>query len=345
MANFLFALTFAVYIALVLFSMQKPPGGDYGVGHAWVHFFLTLAFLLTSLLTLISMASNGAFSWLPVQGMAQKLLLGTGWVVFVASTVSIVGMRWGLSGAPFWIRWLIQIRADIWWPLIMFVPVFLLINSGLGAYSSSGALQTFLKIAFGLNLIFCLSILWKLSARQSRVTGGNAIEYYRKTPNEEEQGRMHFIQDTIAKAMWMACHTPSSVLREQAFVQVTSVDNWEQGMMRVLESGQDYWEVYPFAETYYIDFPANFGVAMEKSIRRLAGQIREQDQSMSFQNSLEKDGLNICKLVSGLDHRDFLGQTDVRLAMRELHDALEAAPTDKLEKERKAVQQWVLSNP
>lgn len=345
MSYFLFALTFVAYIALVIFGMKKPPGGDYGVGHAFMLIFLAIALIIASLSTIISMNLNGCFSFLQVQGMNKKLVLALIWIVFCISTLAITNMRWNLNGAPVWMKWLVQVRADIWWPLLLLIPGFILINTGFGNLSNATNVLMLFKGAVWLNIIFCLSFLWVLNKPQGRTKGEFAEDYYRNSLNEYEIRRMEVIQDSAAKTLWLASHSASSILSQDAFVKSTSSANWKEDLMRVLKSDNDYWEAYTFAATYSIYLPQGFELELEQCIRRLASQIRQNDYSASFKNSLDKDGLNIMKLVHGLEQKFLFADVDFRNAMKELEEALVSLNAGILDAERDLVKQWNLNNP
>lgn len=345
MSYFLFALTSVAYIALVIFGMKKPPGGDYGVGHAFMLIFLAMALIIASLSTIISMNLNGCFSFIQLEGINKKFVLGLIWIVFCISTLAITNMRWNLNGAPVWMKWLVQVRADIWWPLLLLIPGFILINYGNDFVRNSTNILIFFKGSVLLNILFCMSFLWLLYKPQSRTGDDFANEYYRKSLNENEMRRMEVIQDTVAKTMWLASHSASSTLSQDAFVKSTSAANWKEELLRVLRSDSDYWEAFTFAASYSIDLPKEFEVELEKSIRRLAKHIREGNNSPSFQNSLVIDKLNLEKLVFGLEQKFLFANVDYRAAMKELQEALTLPEMAVLGNEQLLVKQWIADNP
>ncbi|GEM_PF-2129151 len=344
-ANIALLLTFAVYVALISFSKIKPPGGDYAVGYAWSFLFLGLALFVTSLLATIAIGWNNGFAWAPGQGIGQKLLIGTGWLTFCAATLACASYRGGLPDEfPFWMRWIFQNNGIIWWPLLTLVPVLLLANPNLAPALSPAKLQLFMKIAFSLNLVFCLALFWMYKRVQARQLA-ERIEVDDQYPDWDERNRVACIADSTAQELWFAGHSEKTGVRRNAFVKVTSGAEWHADLTRVLSAEQDYWEVYPFAALYSIDFPAGFEEALEQSIRRLAGQIQEKNTGQSFQISKEKDGLNICKLVEALDKWFFDAQPDFRPAMRELRAALAEASPEFFQKEREAVEAWLQAHP
>lgn len=345
MSYLFFALTFMAYVSLVVFGMKKPPGGDYGVGHSFMLIFLALALIITSLVTIISMNLNACFSFLQVQGMNKKLVLAIIWIVFCISTLALTNMRWNLNGAPFWMKWLVQIRADIWWPLLLLIPGFILINTGFDFIRNSSNVQLIFKGAVWLNIIFSLSFLWLLYKPQSRVSGVSAEEYYRTSLSQDEIRRLNSIQDSSAQTLWLANHSASSILSRDAFVKSTSSANWKEDLLHILKSDIDYWEAYGFAATYSIDLPKDFELELEQTIRRLAKHIREENKNPSFKNSLVEDKLNIKKLVGGLDQKFLFAQVDFRTAMKELQKALEELTPGVLDNELTLVKQWNLNNP
>ena len=344
-ANIALVLTFVVYLALIQFSKIKPPSGDYGVGYSWYFIFLGLTLFGTSLLATIAIGSNGGFSWAPGQGIGGKLLIGTGWVVFCLATMTCASYRMGLPNEfPFWLRWIFQCYGVVWWPLLSLVPAVLLANPGLVPSVSPGKVQLFMNVAFCLNAAFCLSLYWGYKQAQARQLA-DRIDYDDQRPDWEEQNRVRFIADTTAQELWYTGHSKKIPVRRNAFVKVTSGAEWQADLLRVLSADDDHWELYPFTADHSTEHPAGFEQALEQSIRRLAGQIRGQYRGESFQKSQDKDGLNIGKLVEALDKWFFDSETDFRPAMRELEEALAAAPATFFKKEREAVRAWRQAHP
>jgi len=344
-ANIALFFTFLVYIALIQFSKIKPPGGDYSVGYAWSFIFLSLAFFVLSLLATIAIGAYGGFSWAPGQGIAGKLLIGAGWLAFGIATMACASYRSGFPEEfPFWIRWIFQNRGVVWWPLLTFLPAFLLANPKLVTVVSPTGAQIFMKIAFSLNVVFCLSLYWAYKQVQARQLA-ERIEADDQFPDWEERNRAGCITDTTARELWFAGHSQKAGVRREAFIKVTSGADWHANLMRVLAAEHDYWELYPFTADHSVDRPAGFEEALEQSIRRLAGQIQEKSTNRSFQKSRETDGLNICKLVEALDKWFFEPQTDFRPAMRELHTALATEESALFKKEREAVDAWLTAHP
>jgi len=344
-ANIALFLTFVVYIALVQFSKIKPPGGDYGVGYAWSFLFLGLALFVTSLLATIAIGANGGFSWTPGQGIAGKLLIGAGWLVFGIATLACASFRSGLPEEfPVWMRWIFQNYGIIWWPLLTLVPAFLIANPNLVPAVSPRGIQMFMKIAFSLNVVFCLALYWEYKRAQSRQLAAR-IEADDQNPDWEERNRVACIADSTAQELWFAGHSQKAGVRRNAFVKITSGAEWHADLLRVLTAEQDYWELYPFTADHSVDLPVGFEEALEQSIRRLAGQIQAKNTGRSFQKSLETDGLNICKLAEALDNWFFDTQTDFRPAMRELHAALAAESPGILQQEREVVEAWLKAHP
>ena len=344
-ANISLLLTFLVYLALVQFSKIKPPGGDYGVGYAWYFFFLGLALFVTSLSATIAIGSNGGFSWTPGQGIGGKLLIGAGWLIFGVTTMTCASYRMGLPDEfPFWMRWIFQHHGVIWWPLLTLAPAVLLANPNLMPAASPGKAHLFMKVAFCLNAAFCLSLYWGYKQVQARNLAAR-IEDDDQRPDWEERNYVSYIADTTAQELWYAGHSEKTGVRRNAFIKVTSGAEWQADLLRVLSAEDDHWELYPFTADHSIDHPAGFEQALEQSIRRLAGQIRGHYAGQSFQKSQDKDGLNICKLVEALDKWFFDPETDFRPAMRELDEALAAAPAALFKKEREAVSAWRQAHP
>lgn len=344
-ANIALFLTFVVYISLVQFSKIKPPGGDYGVGYAWSFIFLGLGLFITSLLATIAIGAGGGFSWAPGQGIGGKLLIGVGWAVFCVATLACASYRMGLPDEfPFWLRWIFQSRGVIWWPLLSLVPAVLLANPNLASAGLSDKVQLLMKVVFCLNVAFCLSLYWGYKQVQARNLAAR-IEADDQRPDWEERNRVACIADTTARELWYAGHSAKTGVRQNAFVKVTSGSEWQADLLRVLSAEDDHWELYPFTADHSVDHPAGFEQALEQSIRRLAGQLRGHYAGQSFQKSQDKDGLNICKLVEALDKWFFGPETDFRPAMRELDEALAAAPAALFKKEREAVSAWRQAHP
>lgn len=344
-ANIALVLTFLVYFALIQFSKIKPPGGDYGVGYAWSFIFLGLGLFVTSLLATIAIGAGGGFSWAPGQGIGGKLLIGVGWAVFCIATLACASYRMGLPDEfPFWLRWIFQNQGVIWWPLLSLVPAVLLANTGMMPAGLSDKAQLFAKVAFCLNAAFCLSLYWGYKQVQARNLAAR-IEADDQYPDWEERNRVACIADTTAQELWYAGHSQKSGVRRNAFVKVTSGPEWQADLLRVLSADDDHWELYPFTADHSIEIPAGFEVALEQSIRRLAGQIQGKYAGQSFQKSQEKEGLNIVKLVEALDKWFFDPETDFRPAMRELNAALAEAPKQYFQKEHAAVQVWLKAHP
>lgn len=350
-ANISLVLTFLVYLALLKFGSEKVPGGDYGVGHSLLGFLLYGGLLLTSLTTTVAIASNGGFAWAPGQGGARKVLLGLGWVAFCITTIVVTGYHSGDEKLPFWMNWILWSGGRFWWPLLTLGAAFLLANASFwagktpsDASAPAGFFQIAMKIAFFLNVLFCLGMFLQIQLNRARA--GAAVDKSNETfPDLEEVNRVACISDSSARALWYIGHSKKFGVRNEAYLKLSKFEDMNGELMRVFNLEHDYWELYGFLAGYNQIPSDDFEVHFERSIRRLAGQIRAQDAHESFQKSKELDGLNICRLVETLDKRFFASEIDYRPAMRNLQEVLAAEPKEVFQKEREAVAEWLKAHP
>lgn len=158
-----FLLLLAGLAAGYLFNLafiNKMPGGDTGVGHAWVTFISLAVFWLCIALVSIVLGLNGGFEWLDLGRFAGKGMLISSFIIL------LLGANLGLSGASFfWVRY-IAIFSAIVTPFILLLAFAVLLNPSFKMIIPAATVKGGLGAVLALNsLILASNILGRMIGR------------------------------------------------------------------------------------------------------------------------------------------------------------------------------------
>jgi hypothetical protein len=162
MGNILLILTLLTLFGLASVLSKPTPGGDAGMGHAFVLFISGGAFILFSGLFALNIAWNNCFDWVFVPAANRNLMIFIGWVMFIVVVFAIGSLRTEMPSdkLPGYVWWLSRSGAIVWLPILLLVPMLWLLN----AERQAGFAPDFVKIPImtGLNLctLIAAGLLW-----------------------------------------------------------------------------------------------------------------------------------------------------------------------------------------
>lgn len=319
-----------VLVALGRLQLSAMPGGDRGVGHAWVllvgHGVLVLALLAITALIAVS----GRLPPLPVQP-GWRIPAALAFVGVSACVAAAVAMA-APSGAP--APWSLDAATRLA-PLI--VPALLLSCAGLLLNGGAPVGTTPAIVARTLAVVALLTVaMGALGAAPTAIARARAwTSFATRDPSsldENEQQMLDYIEsgDPAQQFVSLLGYTRAGnhpTIRQRALARMQSMPNWEQRVRDALASA-DAPEAFTFLSANDVPDPAAFAAAIAEGIRQQALQVRERIRRASHPSHLY-DGLMIFEVEAVLQTLKKFDRhgVDYAPAMRELRAAFDE-PTE-----------------
>jgi hypothetical protein len=275
---------------LNLAVLQKAPGGDAGVGHAWAIVILCLGLLVAAGLTTLAVGLRGGFDRFG-NGTGARVLVGGGWFALTALGFYL------LSDPGTFLPQVLRVACTFVLPVLVLAWAAVHLNDGLARALPAGA-ATALTIG-----IVALSSLPLVGVGVGSVARSMAGLAQRGELDNFQQGIVQQIEATNAQdgIAALLVHTPKGrhpVIREHALAKIKSRADWQEELARLLKT-EAAPEVLGFLSANAVDDPAMFVAALPEGLLQLAREIRRRIRSSNHPSHL----------YAGMLH------TEVRLAL------------------------------
>lgn len=162
MDNILIILVVLFLIGLIYITASPMPGGDYGVGYAFVFLICGGGFVLFTGLLAWNLSRNNCFDWVEIPDSQRNLLVLFGWIAFVIAIYVSAALRTGkpVGGILTFLNWLSDAKAVYWLPLLILVPSYILLNMEREAGFAPEFVKLLMRTGFVLSVLMSLGALF-----------------------------------------------------------------------------------------------------------------------------------------------------------------------------------------
>jgi hypothetical protein len=289
--NLSLAFTALVLLGLLnLAVLQKAPGGDAGVGHAWGIVILCIGLLIGAALTTVVVGLRGGFDRFG-GSTGARALVGFGWFALTALGFYLLSDHGSLLPR------VVRIACTFALPVLVLAWYAVHLNDGLARALPNGATTALILVIAALTSLPLLGTVAGSAVRNvaSLAQRGELDNFQRGIVQQIEATNP---QDGIAMLL---VHTPKGrhpEIRERALAKIKSRADWQEELVRLLKT-QAAPEVLGFLSANEVDDPAMFASAVPEGLLQQAAEIRRRMRNSSHPSHL----------YAGMLH------TDVRLAL------------------------------
>ncbi len=257
--------------------LQKAPGGDRAVGHAWMIIFLCGGLLVAAGLTTLAVGLRGGFDRFG-HSTGARALVGTGWFALAA-----LGFC-ALSGPITFVPQALRVAGTFALPVLVLAWAALHLNDGLARALPTGA-ATALTLG-----VVALSALPLVAVGMGSATRSLAALAQRGELDSFQQGIVQQIDATNAQEGIGALlvHTPEGrhpVIRARALAKIKSRADWQDELVRLLKTDAAP-GVLGFLSANEVDDPAMFVSALPEGLQQQAGEIRRRIRNSNHPSHL-----------------------------------------------------------
>jgi hypothetical protein len=321
--NLSLAFTALVLLGLLnLAVLQKAPGGDAGVGHAWAIVILCIGLLIGAALTTLAVGLRGGFDHFG-SGAGMRALVGLGWFALTVLGFSLLSDHGSLLPKA------LRIACTFALPVLMLAWAAVHLNDSLARALPAGA-ATALTLA-----IVALTSLPLLGTVAGSVARNAASFAQRGELDSFQRGIIQHIEATDAQQGIAALlvHTPKGrhpEIRERALAKIKSRADWQEELVRLLKT-EVAPEVLGFMSANEVDDPAMFASAVPEGLLQQAAEIRRRIRNSSHPSHLYAGMLHTDVRVALEVASSYRAKgVDVRAAVQEMRRAFdERSPHDK----------------
>jgi hypothetical protein len=319
------SLAFTALILLGLLNLavlQKAPGGDAGVGHAWAIVILCIGLLIGAALTTLAVGLRGGFDRFG-SGTGVRALVGLCWFALTALGFYLLSDHGSLLPR------VVRIACTFVLPLLVLAWAAVHLNDGLARGLPDSA-TTALSLA-----IVALTILPLIGTVAGSAVRTAASFAQRGELDSFQRGIVQQIEATDAQdgIALLLVHTPEGrhpEIRERALAKIKSRADWQDELVRLLKT-EAAPEVLGFLSANEVDNPAMFASAVPEGLLQQAAEIRRRIRQSSHPSHLYAGMLHtdVCLALEVASSYRAKG-VDVRAAVQEMRRAFdEPSPYDK----------------
>lgn len=335
----LLGITFLFYVGLISINISEPKmAGEAGMGYGLSLFALGAGFAICSLFLTISIANKGGFHWVSNQGSYRTLLAGFGWLFLVATTFACAVFKWEWHEGEFpqYLRWLAVANGQLWIPLLMFIPYFLLLNSDVKSSLSPDVIKLPLMICFCISAVCSAGLLYGWM-RTSAKNQAAQIEKIQTEENRIHDEHLTFIAsqkptDPILYLLVYSGRFHDLDVKEAALKKIKGHPDWEAELIRLLDNEHYFPEVYTFIDGNKVDHPDLFLDPLNRSILRMADKIEKEIKTTYNLQGWSFESYNIERMLRAVDEQFIHIGMDFRPAIVRLSEALKTKPSEGLKK-------------
>ncbi|MCS4435893.1 hypothetical protein [Aquiflexum gelatinilyticum] len=333
MGKFSFVLTLVFYLCLLYLNYPKPNmGGDNAMGYGLGLSFFGLGISLGSIGLFFYLSRLGVFGMLTPDPFWRNFLAVILCIAFVITVFFSAALKWdNITEAVSFSPWLANMNSLIWFPLLIFIPSFLVLF--LGKEPSFAPVRIFFYIGFLFSLVFTVGLLVDWLVYQSKQQK-EIISQIQTQDKEQYETYMREIEgldstQSILGILPLTGRYHDAEVREAAVEKIKSRPDWESELIGILVSEYNYHYAYDFFDGNMVDHPALFTEPVRLSILQMAADIRSTIRDSNNLQEWSFDHFGIERLLRVLDGQlSGLGM-DFYPAILEVRKALDTAPPDR----------------
>ncbi len=338
LGNLLLLITCLFLWGLLQVTATPMPGGDKGVGYAFMMVICAGGFFVLSGLLAWYMGANHYFNWVKIAPIGvNRLILGV-WLMFAFSVMAMAVFRveWHKGEFPAYLHWLALNHAALWLPVLMFVPIALLINTQKPADTAPLLIKIPMLAAVGCSVVMGSGLLWGyVTASVKNQT--RQLEEYKNAENQQQKQHLEYIAqqqltDPIVNILSLTGRYTDAVVRNAAIEKVKMHPNWEDELIRLLAETEWASEVYSFIDGNKVQNPHRFVEPLKAGMHRLAATIRTTIKDSNNLQNWQFDHMGLDRLFRAIDEQFLLPNANYRPAVLELRKALDTPKPERFEK-------------
>lgn len=350
LGNILIVISLLSYSLLAIFLSKPMPGGDYGVGYAFVFMAYGVFFVISTGLLAWYMNANHCFDWV----MRYRNL-----IVFVCWAALVTMTFWSLE----------YHRSFIILHLLIFCLCIYLINDQQsGSYPHTWAKMA-MRVCVVTSLVISL-ISWGASAKYPLLKEVQKINWaikpllnYQSDYKATIDKIINFNDTSVIGLLEYAHPEMNKNIREKAIAKIKSYSNLEEqlistlideGLATVWAYNDDSYYVYPYLEGNRVEHPEKFIGPIKYSLKVFATRAAN-DMNDPYKRELW--GLNLESFCRALEFQFKDYAKEFKPGMLNLQNVLAVEYPERIAKEkinrynktvkayRKAVKNWLDANP
>ncbi|WP_113923578.1 hypothetical protein [Cognataquiflexum aquatile] len=348
-----FVLSLVFYAGLLLLNYPKPNlGGDGAMGYGLGLAFLGFGFALSSIGLFVGLARVGLFGYFVPDPFWRNLLAVILCVAFVITVFFSAALKWdNITEAVSFSPWLANMNSLIWFPLLIFIPSFLVLF--LGKELSFAPVRIFFSIGFLFSLVFTIGMLidWLVYQSKQQKEMISQIQTQDKEQYETYMREIEGLDSTqsILGILALTGRYHDAEVREAAVAKIKSRPDWESELIGILVSEYNYHYAYDFLDGNMVDHPALFTEPVRLSILQMAADIRSAIPDSNNLQEWSFDHFGIERLLRVVDGQ-LAGQgMDFYPAILEVREALDTTPPERFKGVKYSVipvlDKWLKDNP
>ncbi len=323
--NSLLFIATLLYFSLVTALYGKTPkGGDAVVSYLWGIIFINAALWICINLVSIIIAFKGGFDWISPSKTTRYLLVYLG-LFFICLTPALSGLFKNEHNVPL-LRFY-SFFVPILVPLVLVVVAAILLNGSL----RSAVPLTFYK--WPLVLIAVIGLLGVAAGMVSLVSENirNNTARVKEITEREDTNHQRILKEIDSCDVMVNMHhilvftgdNQPPQIRDKAVAKVRTNPNWQQELIRVLDTHLAE-EAFQFLASNPVDDPSLFTEPVRKGVLKQASLIRERIQRSSHPSHFYPGMFSweVERVIRSVDRFKGMG-TDYLPAMKELRAALD----------------------
>ncbi len=350
--NILLAVAALLYAVLLSAAYGPAPSnaGDAAGGYAMSTLLFYLVFAACMAGVALIIGAKGGFAWTPGSGMSRFVLVAAGLLSMLFISALSTALKFEPSSqVPFAVRYITGFVPALF-PLILLGSSAILLNAGLRESVPAAVYKIPLYVALGLSALACLVGMVEWMAYQERRTADRIAEI------QSDQARYHDMHlqeietaDPMTGILGLLSFTGryhDADVREKALAKIKSNPEWQQELVRLLDTDHFY-HVYTFLDAEDVDDKTLFPEALNRSILRMANEIRQGIAGASHLNDWSFEYLGTERMLQSASRFKGMG-VDFLPAVREVRAAFDTPPPAHISKvkfkEVKTLERWLKEN-
>jgi hypothetical protein len=333
MGKISYVLAIAFYIGLLFLNYPKPNlGGDNAMGYGLGLVFFGIGFSLGSMGLFFYLSRLGVFGLLTQDVFWKNFLPVILCITFVITVFFSAALKWdNIPEAISFSPWLANMNSLVWFPLLIFIPSFLVLF--MGKEPSFAPVRIFFIIGFLFSLVFTVGLLVDWLIYQSK----QQKEMISQIQSREQEQHEIFLQEiadldstqSILGILPLTGRFHDAEVREAAVSKIRSRPDWENEMISILVAEYNYHYAYDFLDGNEVDHPALFTEPVRLSIEQMAADIRK---TITDSNNLQEwsfDHFGIERLLRVIDGQLAGQRMNFYPAILEVRKALDTTPPER----------------
>lgn len=314
------------WICLLFLHYPRPNlGGEQAISYAYGLFACSIGFGFGLILM------TGILIWQEGLSMPIALILTAGTVAIAVTTFFCCVL---LTEPASWIqgplRWIATGGGLIWIPAFTLVAAFFWVMPGLRELAPVWLWQWPLRFTSGISAfalaIFFLGWLAGLPGRQKAEVEAHYQEEAARHQQHLAEIAAWQLKSGILPLLALTGRFHDQAVRQAAVDRVRSVEDWEQQLIKLLESEGYYYHVYTFLDGNKVENPAFFVPALQVSIKQMAIDIQMQIHNADNLQHWTFDYLGVDKLTRVIDQEFVAHKAILVPTMWEVSHAFQTKP-------------------